>query len=194
MPQPPPPPSKRHTAARLAKLECFYDELKGNPRAILIAGMARGLRMTGLASYHSQGSVSGLANPVDGDRVLDVLVRATITIGVIAPDHRLGARLAVVVQPRVELLIAGHPLLLVAALETALLVSAQHGDLRAGAIRVGACANEANASRLVRGRSIDLRRILIPIAPGATEETGVVMHIAIGRPSIAQFLGIAPIR
>jgi len=32
MPQLPPPPSKRRTASRLAKLDCFYNELKENPR------------------------------------------------------------------------------------------------------------------------------------------------------------------
>ena len=94
--------------------------------------------------------VSPLANPIDGNFVLDVLVRAAILVGIVAPCDRLGADRRRVIEACVELFVASDTLLLVATLEAAIIASVaigitQDSYLRACAVRIWTRTDKTNA-------------------------------------------------
>ena len=148
-----------------------------------------------------------LLDPVDGNAVLDaVLVAAAVALRIVAPHDILGACGRGIVEPRMELLVAGNTLLLVAALEAEIVPSVaiailQDSKLRAGSIGVRAGADKADARRLERRWPINLRVCIVAMAVAAVavptaiaEEAGVVVDIAISCACVAQLLRIASIR
>ena len=148
-----------------------------------------------------------LPDPVDGNAVLDaVLVAASVALRIVAPHNILSAYGRGIVEPRMELQVAGHTLLLIAALETEVVPSVaiailQDSKLRAGSIGIRAGADKADARRFERRWPINLRVCVVAMAVAAVavptavaEEAGIVVDIAIGCARVAQLLRIASIR
>ncbi len=133
----------------------------------------------GHAFVESVGRPPRPTEPADGDVVLDVLVVATVGVGVGAPHNPLGAFAGVVVHPSVELEVTWCTSLLVSRLEAQIIAAvavgvAEHGVLGAGAVGVGAGADVSDPVALERRGAVCLLVVHV-------EEARVVVHIVVAR-------------